>query len=29
VDVKTLEKAIIMPNEFEYKPGERLYPKID
>ena len=29
VDVKTLEKAIIMPDEFEFKPGERLYPKIE
>jgi hypothetical protein len=29
VDIKTLEKAIMMPDEFEYKPGERLYPKIE
>jgi hypothetical protein len=29
VDITTLQKAIIMPDEFEYKPGERLYPKIE
>ena len=25
----TLQKAILMPDDFEYKPGERLYPKIE
>jgi hypothetical protein len=29
VDVLTLQKAIMMPDEFESKPGERLYPKIE
>jgi hypothetical protein len=29
VDITTLQKAIIMPDEFEYKPGERMYPKIE